>query len=353
MASAAPGRKDMNNDKGKDREKGTRPLVPPDERFWQRYSPNHEFPISSASSFLIHLFVLGCLILGARTFANWDRPVDVDALIMGGGGGRPEGEEWPNTGRFGKREDVKDVADSAAPQVKAPQRGENLKDIGKLSKELVKDADDRRFINDDFAMGKKLSALGEQVRNRINALQQGVASKGLGGSGAGGGKGKGQGPGEGGGIGPGRGTIDKRQERQRRWTMIFNIRDPEDYARQLNALGAILAVPSDHGEYLVIEDLTQRPAVAKVKDIKEYNRMFWIDDKPNAVEPLFRVLDVKPVPTYFVAFFPQELERELLKKEVEYRNLPENRIEETRFKIVRSSSGKGYEPVVESQELKP
>ena len=169
MASAAPGRKDMNNDKGKDREKGTRPLVPPDERFWQRYSPNHEFPISSASSFLIHLFVLGCLILGARTFANWDRPVDVDALIMGGGGGRPEGEEGPNTGRFGKREDVKDVADSAAPQVKAPQRGENLKDIGKLSKELVKDADDRRFINDDFAMGKKLSALGEQVpaRHRV------------------------------------------------------------------------------------------------------------------------------------------------------------------------------------------
>ena len=78
--------------------------------------------------------------------------------------------------------------------------------------------------------------------------------------------------------------------------------------------------------------------------------MFWIDDKPEAVEPLFRVLEFTPIPKYFVAFFPQDLERELLKKELGYKNIPEPRIEETRFQIRRTPTG--YEPVVTNQDLK-
>ena len=47
-----------------------------------------------------------------------------------------------------------------------------------------------------------------------------------------------------------------------------------------------------------------------------------------------------------------ELERELLKKELEYRNLPESKIEETKFQIKRTGGSK-IEPVVISQEAKP
>ena len=231
-------------------------------------------------------------------------------------------------------------------------RGEDLKDIEKLPKSLIKPPDDTRMINEDLEMGKKLTALGQQVRDRINALQQGVASKGVGGTGQGGGKGSGVGPGVGEGTGPGSGTITKRQERQKRWTMIFNIRDPEDYARQLNALGAVLAIPGSHeGEYLVIEDLSKRPAVARPRSISDINRMFWIDDKPDAVEPLFRALRYQTIPSYFVAFFPVELEKELLRKELEYKHLPEDKIEETKFQIRRT--GGSYEPVVSAQEVKP
>jgi hypothetical protein len=135
--------------------------------------------------------------------------------------------------------------------------------------------------------------------------------------------------------------------------MIFNIRDPEDYARQLSALGAYLAVPgSREGEYLVIEDLSRRPVVARLRNISDINRMFWIDDKADAVEPLFRVLGYEKIPSYFVAFFPVELERELLKKELEYKNLPESKIEETKFQI-KHTGGSKIEPVVISQEAKP
>ena len=106
------------------------------------------------------------------------------------------------------------------------------------------------------------------------------------------------------------------------------------------------------GEYLVIEDLSRRPVVARLRNISDINRMFWIDDKADAVEPLFRVLGYEKIPSYFIAFFPVELERELLKKELEYRNLPENKIEETKFQI-RHGGSKGYEAVVTSQEAKP
>ena len=338
-----------NSEKPKDKVKERPPLVPPDERFWQRYSPNHEFPLSSATSGLIHLLVLGVLALGAHTFARWDEPIDVDSLFEGGGGGQPFGEEGASGGRFAKREDVADIKDTTSPQ-KTQTRGTDLNEVPK-PKSIAPDVDStRRFINEDVAMGKKLSALGENVRDRLNSMQQSVASKGRGGSGSGGGLGTGRGTGTGAGEGPGTGKISKRQERQKRWTMIFNIRDPEDYARQLHALGAMVAVPGAEGQYLVIEDLSQRPAVAKARDIKEINRMFWIDDKPEAVEPLFRVLEYTPVPKYFVAFFPQELERELLKKELGYKNISEERIEETRFQIRRTATG--YEPTVMQQDLK-
>src|SRR5438093_278210 len=114
MATDNPAKKDTNENQDTAKEKQTPALVPPDERFWQRYSPNHEFPLSSASSAMIHLFVLGFLVLGAKTLAAWDSPVDVDALVVGGRGARPDGEEGPHTGRFAKREDVKGIADNAA-----------------------------------------------------------------------------------------------------------------------------------------------------------------------------------------------------------------------------------------------
>jgi hypothetical protein len=349
MATSTPDGKQPVKNKSMPKDKDAS-LIPPDEKFWQRYSPNHEFPISSVSSALIHLFVLGVLILGARSLANWDSPVDVDALVIGGGGGRPEGQDGPATGKFAKREDVKDVVDSDVPRSTPLVRGEQLKDVDKIPAKTVQAPDTKRLINEDLETGnKKLSALGEKVRDRLNAMQLGVASKGKGGSGEGGGLGKGKGPGEGDSFGPGKGTINRRQERQKRWTMIFNIRDPEDYARQLQAMGAVLAVPGrTEGEYLVIENLTQRPVVAKPKTVSDINRMFWIDDKPDAVEPLFRVLGYEPIPSYFVAFFPEELERELLKKELAYQSLSEDKIEDTRFQIRRSTFG-SYEPVVIKQ----
>jgi hypothetical protein len=351
MASDNSNRKEASQARASAKEKEPALLVPPEERFWKRYSPNHEFPLSSASSALMHLCALGILALGAHSFANWATPVPIDAIEIGGGGGRPDGAEGPAAGQFTHKEDVQGVADSAAPALKAPLRGQDLKQVDKPNEKVI-ETPDKRLIDGETAEAnrKQLSRLGEQVRDRLNALQR----KGIRGPGQNGGQGPGDGPGNGPGVGPGSATIDKRPERQKRWTMIFNIRDPQDYARQLSALGAYLAVPtSREDEYLVIEDLSRRPVVARLRSASDINRMFWIDEKPDAVGPLLRELGYEKIPSYFVAFFPVELEQELLRKELEYKNLPESRIEGTKFQIRRTSTSKRYEVVVTSQETKP
>src|SRR5260370_39736114 len=58
MASDNSNRKVASQAKASTKEKEPALLVPPEERFWKRYSPNHELPLSSASSALMHLCAL-------------------------------------------------------------------------------------------------------------------------------------------------------------------------------------------------------------------------------------------------------------------------------------------------------
>jgi hypothetical protein len=119
--------------------------------------------------------------------------------------------------------------------------------------------------------------------------------------------GKGSGPGEGGGTdkgkdkgvgrGEGDGKITARQKRVLRWVMLFNTQNGADYARQLHALGAILAFPNprDANEYLVIRDLGARPITANVEDLSVINRIFEVDEKRQSVESV-PALGIEPVP---------------------------------------------------------
>ncbi len=210
-----------------------------------------------------------------------------------------------------------------------------------------------RTIQDEGGISQVLSQAKESLQQKIAKATAGSASKGQGGPGQGGGKGKGIGTGEGDLSGPGKAKITKREKRQQRWVMVFNTRNGEDYARQLRSLQALLAVPvpDEEGQYLLMEDLSKRPVETKKKDLGGITRIYWIDDKPESVASLARALGLTPVPSYIVAFFPEELEQELLDKELKYRHVDEDRIEETRFQVKPKGSG-GYEPVVVEQRVK-
>src|SRR5262249_16819977 len=196
-----------------------------------------------------------------------------DAVVVAGGGGSPGGSEGPNTGIAKDQELVEGNKEKPEKPLEAPK--EKLEVVTPSSPEVMpSDEPVARLIEDDVGLGKKLDAKGQALRDQIAQIQRGNASKGQGGSGEGGGKGKGKGPGVGDLSGPGKINVTKREKRQLRWTMIFNTRDGDDYARQLQALKAILAIRAPDGEYLVIDDLKKRPVTPMPKDIQEINRIY-------------------------------------------------------------------------------
>ncbi len=142
---------------------------------------------------------------------------------------------------------------------------------------------------------------------------------------------------------------DARLKRLMRWTMDFNTTDGNDYAQQLDGLGAILAVPDPEkkGEYLVIRDLKARPVKPVPEDVALLHQIFWRDKDARSIVSLASALGLRRMPTEIVAFFPTELEAKLLDMELKAANKPEEEIRETKFGV-RHVGGK-YVPVVISQ----
>jgi hypothetical protein len=328
--------------------------APPAGAFWKRYSPHHEFPLSLSSSVFLH--VLGFVLLGGFLLAflglNRAKELQVGAIQIAGGGGNKDGiGSNPGEGVLPSKEAV---ADKSQPEPVSSNTNPEKLVKPELKKPEITLPDTGRPVEPNTAAADtKLSAAGKKARE---ILAGPLAGKGQGGSGSGGGQGSGTGTGIGNASGPGRGTLNQREKRQLRWTMIFNTRSGEDYADQLLGLGAILAILGSNGEYLVIRDLDRhhRPVQTKAEDVKELNRIFWVDDKPQSVRSLAMALGIRPVPDHIVAFFPQQLEKELAEKELQYlrsRNRGnEDDIAETTFRVDRR--GNRYEPVVVDQRRK-
>jgi hypothetical protein len=319
-----------------------------------RYSPHHEFPLSTVTSVGLHALIIGLLVIGGWVIAtlNWGgdvKPPPSDAVAMeeGGGGGNPNG--------VGKGPGDGDVGDPDAPDapladpnetldVRPNASREQLQEVRKEASSLpeFKDEEGKRLIEEGGKEVDKILRLNPEVRKKLNA------GLGKGGPGSGGGEGTGQGPGRGSKTGPGTGTADERVKRTMRWTILWNTRDGRDYIQQLMAFGAILAMPDGKTSngFLVIRDLSQTPAQPKAEDIAQIHRIYWVGDEPQSVRTLFAALGL-PAPPFYAVFFSAEFEEKLLQLELNYRNKKENEIVETRFGIRRVQGT--YEPYILSQ----
>jgi hypothetical protein len=312
--------------------------TPPPEEFWQRYSPHHEFPLSSITSATLHLLVIALLLLGAWVairlgFGNQREEIPIVFLEISEG--TPNGAaDRKGIGEGLTREEVGMNPTRPVEPVELVELPESNLDPIHLPK--YKDDEGKRLIdpgavNPSF---ERIKQLDKEIREKLTF--------GLGGRGARNGSPNGSPDGK---------QLSRRIKRLLRWTMIFNTRDGNDYATQLDALGAILAVPDPVGkEYQVIRDLKTRPVQGKVEDLATIQRIYWIDDKPDSVAGLARALDMKTRPRHIFAFFPIELEDKLAQLERDYGGLKEDDIAETRFEIVRGPTG--FEPKVTFQSAK-
>ena len=143
----------------------------------------------------------------------------------------------------------------------------------------------------------------------------------------------------------------KRQKRLLRWIVVFDTPNAKDYLAQLDALGAILAVPQPAGGYLVIRNLDKQPASGVCENLDDIHRIFWIDDNQASVSALAQFLRLQPVPPHLVAFFPRYIEDEMARKELAYAHRREEDIKETHFKLAHTAK-RGYEIEITSQTSK-
>jgi hypothetical protein len=335
----------MSNNKPLTKDKKSPAL--PEERFWKRYSPHHEFPLSGVTSVALHGVIAALLVLAIMNFA-WrhnTEPLPMEEVVVAGGGGATDGV-GDAPGNLAPPSGKENVPETTEPTTPKPPKDANepIKEAVAVAPDIPElDSKDERLISQAAEATKNLAKVSRDTRDKL--LQGLTRGKGEGGSGSGGGKGSGKGTGEGNASGPGKGNISARQKRVLRWTMMFNTLSGDDYRKQLEALGAILGVPAEGG-YRVIRNL-KPPVKGEVEDLAEIKRIFWVDDKPQSVASLSQALGLFPPPPHIVAFFPESLEAKLLQKEHEYRGRSEDDIKETRFEIVRR--GGSYEPVVRDQ----
>jgi hypothetical protein len=323
---------------------------PPDEKFWVKYSQHHELPISGIASLAWHTLAIVLIVVVALVVSrNSADDMPIEAIQWGGGGGNPAGiGNGPGDGRT--TAGLVEAAPNELPaDAKVPD--EPLKDIPGIQitpKDLLDDVDINKDTEREIS---RITERGTQAAKKLADLdvrmRKALMGQGGGGLGSGGGKNGGVGPGDGPGDGPG-GATNARTKRKLRWTITFNTQTGSDYLRQLHALGAILAYNGPDGSLNVVHDLVQRPLKPVVnEDLQKLNRIFWIDDRRETVEQLARAMGLEFVPDKIVALFPYEFEKELLAKELAFRNRKENDIIETRFQIL--IRGRGYEVIVMDQ----
>lgn len=333
--------------------------APPDEQFWQRYSPHAEFPLSSAGSLVMHILGFGLLLLAyflAPLLFQPTRQLPVEAVVLSGGGGSPHGQgEGPQT-ESDKLVEASDAANDKKPPELLPDEVPPPKLDVKPETQSKQTFDQQpRKIQDEDA-SRAFNSLKEQT---VRMKPSGI---GKGGTGSGGGSGKGRGTGIGDANGPGMSTPSQREKRMLRWSMLFNTTNSSDYVAQLRGLRAILAIPvredaaSGVCDYRVLRDLsTSRPAKFTDEDIHNIQRLVsWNDDNPDSVAGVMSVLRLPQKPSHFLAFMPVELEEKLLRLELDYLHKHHNgrreeNIKATRFKI-RVYKGK-YEPEVIGQDV--
>lgn len=326
----------------------------PAQQFWQRYSPHHEFPLSGISSIALHLGIGGLVIAGAfwmgQARAKDEMPLPFGTVQVGNSVDGESGTEETAKGE--------QVAEPLPPSPSLLGKDKPLPPlpmdpIPPLVVPITKNIDFDSFLKENEAARQKIKEMPQLERSLLDGLVNGRGVKdGTGQEGKEGTKG---GPEKGDPKGS-RGIINERAKRQLRWTMNFSTYDGNDYLKQLEDLGAKLAIPlkSQGQKYLLINDLTRPSKTETVEDLGKLGLISWTDDSKNSIEGLTKTLKIKEKPTKVIAFFPLELEERLAKMELAYAERNGHKtvdeIGETVFQVKGVKSK--YQPVVLDQRYK-
>lgn len=317
--------------------------VSPWRRFWNRYSPNGEFPLSSCSSLAIHVLGVLLLILMAKALQKQERPAPgVDVVQVGddpdAAAGMQAGGEGASLGETSRSD-----APSAAEIPEQPTE--------ELQTNVAADPSPELPVADNAVSSQVVQAAQQAAQSAARA-RQGLArakerlrqnmSQGDGGEGAGG-SGGGNGGGSAGGGGSG---VTGRAARPGRWILRFRSVSVEDLLDQYAGLSAELAFPTQGDRFRFFNNLKSRPPPSRLQGLEKERRLYWQEDNPQSLGGLTQYLGLAPV-SYMLVFLPEAVEDKMARMEAAYAGLKEDQIASTVFEVVRR--GGGYDVQVVEQ----
>jgi hypothetical protein len=311
---------------------------PHDESFDEKYNKRLEFPLSLVSAIFVHVLVgaiLVFLLVYVMGVASDQSNVPISLVNLDGmddfglgsqGSGEAVDEAFKDVGfaemdpKFkvdtNKLPDVNEVSQPFNPESKLPSPRSNDEELKKLNDKL----------RNQLAGGKPGSGT-QQGSGNSNA--QGAL--------------------------PGAQGADSTQARNMRWVLRFKVDSGRDYLEQLKAMGAELLIQiPDTEKCILIADLNKpkEQKQASEEDFKSLaKKVKFSDGRLEAVKAVTKTLGIEDFsPKSFWAFFPKDVEDELSRKELNFRNRRSEDIEETIFSV-KIKDGK-YELKVEEQKVK-
>lgn len=315
-------------------------------RFWHRYSPYGEFPISSGVSIALHITAVVVLALGLGVLVNHtERPPAVSSVRVGtddtvapgfGEDGLPPGDGTLETGSAAGPAGNSGVGGEATvPEVKEAEKVNEVKTdapketfIAPTPGEQIKRSEDEDKAN----------------RNRSGSRLKDAEAiiKGNQGKGGGGANGPGGGKGDGGGGGN---DLAGRAAKQARWILKFESKSTQDYLAQFEGLGAEIAFAAEGNKWKFFPRPATNPSLSNLRTLANENRLYWIDDKPQNVTSAAAALGVSG--SEMIMFLPLDLEKRMLEMELSYRKRQPEQIQTTTFGVTRS--GGEYDVIVLDQ----
>ncbi|HWY86765.1 MAG TPA: hypothetical protein VNX28_08570 [Gemmataceae bacterium] len=341
------------------------PLLPPEEKFWERYSPHHELPLAGVTSFFIHGLVIGIMVLAAFWYlfqrdSETNKPPSMDMVQVAGGGDAFAGKGG-EPGLPGDNPMPTEFVPSPMTNVKetSPNSDTNLKDAPPMELDIpaVSFAQDAKQ-DVESVLAKMEKEASEQAKKDTAPVQQPKKTAGSGNpKGIGGKGGSGGGPGKGTkGSGLGSGGLGGRQTKAeiyaRRWGFAVT-GVAKDHIAWYIAMGVKVAIRAPNGQdFLFIQDLRRRPVdlvpgiIPDPKDV-----VTWENKLPASLERLAVELKLKYVPRDVIISLPKERQERLAEEELRFAQKMGRRSDQIVFTTFDFQLRDGhYEPMVVKQE---
>ncbi len=327
--------------------------MPPEEKFWKRYSPHHELPLAGMTSLCLHGVVLAFLVLGGLAFFFGARdeasqPPSLELVAMApGGNGLEEGAQGTSGtsgdpgGEAGKTETAPQPMERG-PEATEPVKAVKLDFVPQKPLEVPAGAEKQTKV-DEGNVEQQLQAIEKAAQDSVargeaakvaaaKAAQMAAAKVGKGQGPGGQGGNNGSGPGgvgkgtgkQGTGIGSGAGGFRKAtpaEIKAMRWRFdLSGTGGTLRHADKLAAVGFLLAFEDGRStDFLVVQDLRRRPVeVRRVNPDTYQDAVKWKNESPQSVLALKNELNLKFFPTRAIIMAPKELEQRMADEEANF-----------------------------------